>query len=106
MKKALIPPMTLMTSLMSGTYMAMRRVTVIQTTVRMTLQRLSKVLVTTPLRFLWRRTTRFRMTDLIQARTPSQHTNHAKTAANQPWCVSPPQKKNNRINSDDRNTKK
>ena len=41
MKKALIPPMTLMTSPMSGTNMAMRRVTVIQITVRMTLQRLS-----------------------------------------------------------------
>lgn len=64
MKKALIPPMTLMTSLMSGTNMAMRSVTLIQITVRRTLQRLSKALVTTPLRFLWRRTTRFRMTDL------------------------------------------
>lgn len=41
MKKALIPPMTLMTSLMSGTNMAMRRVTVIQITVRTILQRLS-----------------------------------------------------------------
>ena len=41
MKKALIPPMTLMTSPMSGTNMAMSRVMVIQITVRTTLQRLS-----------------------------------------------------------------
>lgn len=41
-KKALIPPMTLMTLLMSGTNMAVSTVTLIQTTVRMTLQRLSK----------------------------------------------------------------
>lgn len=106
MKKALIPPMMLMTSLMSGTYMAMRSVTVIQITVRMTLQRLSKDLVTTPLRFLWRRTTRFRMTDLIPTGTQSQHTWTTPTAANQLWRPSPPQKKNDRINGDDGNAKK
>lgn len=72
--------MTLMTSLMSGTYMAMRRVTAIQMTVRTTLQRLSKDLVTTPLRFLWRRTTRFRTTDLVHARAQSQNTDAANGA--------------------------
>lgn len=41
MKKALIPPITLITSPMSGTNMAMRRVMLIQITVRTTLQRLS-----------------------------------------------------------------
>lgn len=106
MKKALIPPMTLMTSLMSGTYMAMRSVTVIQITVRRTLQRLSKDLVTTPLRFLWRRTTRSRMTDLIPAWTQSQHTWTTPTGADQPWRPSPPQEKYDRINGDDRNAKK
>lgn len=39
MKKALIPPITLMTSLMSGTHMAMRRVTAIQRIVRTTRHR-------------------------------------------------------------------
>lgn len=106
MKKALMPPMTLMTSLMSGTYMAMRSVTLIQITVRMTLQRLSKDLVTTPLRFLWRRTTRFRMTDLTPTGTQSQHARTTPTGGDQLWRPSPPQKKNDGINGDDRNAKK
>lgn len=64
MKKALIPPMTLMTSPMSGTNMAMARVMVIQITVRTTLQRLSNEWVTIPRRRLWTRSIRLRMTDL------------------------------------------
>lgn len=98
--------MTPMTSLMSGTYMAMRSVTEIQTTVRRTLQRLSKDLVTTPLRFLWRRTTRLRTTDLTPARTQSQQTRTTPTAANHLWPPSPPQKKNDGVNGDDRNAEK
>ncbi len=75
MKKALIPPMRLMTSPMSGTNMAMRRVTVIQITVRTTLQRLSKEWVTIPKRRLWMRSTRFRMTDLSHTHTHTHRGN-------------------------------
>lgn len=64
MKKALIPPITLMTSLMSGTNMAMRRVIVIQMTVRITLHWFSNECVTPPRRRRWIRNIRSRMTDL------------------------------------------
>lgn len=111
MKKALIPPMTLMTSPMSGTNMAMRSVTAIQITVRTTLQRLSNEWVTIPLRRLWTRSIKFRMTDLFQTHTNTETTcwvlkhklNHNTV---QLWCHSPPQKKNNRIDGDNWYSKK
>lgn len=107
MKKALIPPITLMTSLMSGTNTAMRRVTAIQTTVRTTLQRLSNEWVTIPLRFLWTRRTRFRMTDLYHAHTAWQHVRWATiNNTNPPWCFSPAQQKYDGIDSDNWNAKK
>lgn len=73
MKKALIPPMTLMTLLMSGTNMAVRSVTLIQMTVRAILQRLSNEWVTIPRRCLSARRTKFRMTDLFHSRAERQH---------------------------------
>lgn len=51
MKKALMPPMTLMTLLISGTNTAMRRAAVIHRTVRRHRLLLSKASVTVPVRF-------------------------------------------------------
>lgn len=114
MKKALIPPMTLMTLLMSGTNMAVSTVTLIQTTVRTTLQRLSKECVTIPRRLLSRRRIKLRMTDLFRRHAvrrrvckPRRESTARPTErrAALRWR-SPPEEQNNRVDGDDGYSKK
>lgn len=104
MKKALIPPMTLMTSLMSGTNMAMSRVTAIHNTVRTILQRLSNEWVTIPRRRLWTRSTRFRMTDLYTYRLHVRCYQY-RLKQHRFSCYSPPQQQNDGIYGDNRYSK-
>ena len=105
MKKALIPPITLMTSLMSGTNMAMRRVIVIQMTVRITLQRFSNECVTPPRRWRRIRNIRSRMTDLCNEHKCTHRLSYMVTHKNNCLCCPsgalPSQQKYNWIDGDD-----